>query len=131
MGAELKEFSIYSNSKGKSRAVKNGWCWPAFFFGSLWSLFSGFLIVALFMLPIEFILNFVAGVVSDEQRRYGPEDATRVIGGVIALAFILIRLIYGARGNKWHKARYLRGGFEFRGTVRAANKADAVKSYAG
>jgi len=129
MGEKLREFNVYSNSKGSSGAVKNGWCWPAFFFGSFWSLFSGFLIAALFMLPLEFILNFAAGVVSDEQRRYGPEDATRVIGGAIALAFIIIRLIYGAQGNKWRRARYLRRGFEFRGTVRAANKADAVRQY--
>jgi hypothetical protein len=123
----LREFNVYSNSKGRLEAVKNGWCWPAFFFGSFWSIFSGFLFAALFMLPLEFILNFAAGVVSDEQRRYGPEDATRVIGGAIALTFITIRLIYGARGNKWRKARYLRKGFDLRETVRAASKADAVK----
>jgi Protein of unknown function (DUF2628). len=125
----LKEFSVYSNSNGKLRAVKNGWCWPAFFFGSLWSLFSGFLVAALFMIPIEFLLNFAVGVVNDEQRRHGPDDVTRIIGGGIALTFIIIRLIYGAQGNKWHKARCLKGGFEFRGTVGAATKADAVKSY--
>jgi hypothetical protein len=81
------------------------------------------------MIPIEFLLNFAVGVVNDEQRRYGPEDVTRIIGGGIALAFIIIRVIYGARGNKWHKARCLKGGFEFRGTVSAATKADAVKPY--
>ena len=111
--------------------VKNGWCWPAFFFGSLWSLFSGFLLAALFMLPLEFCLNFIAGVVSDQQRRYGPEDANRIIGGIIALTFIIIRLIYGAKGNNWHKARYLKIGFDFRGTVKASNKADAAKSITG
>lgn len=83
------------------------------------------------MLPIEFILNFIAGVVSDQQRRYGPEDVTRIIGGGIAITFIVIRLIYGAKGNKWQKARCIKDGFDFRGTVKAANKADAVKSITG
>lgn len=83
------------------------------------------------MLPLEFILNFMANVVSDQQRRYGADDVTRIIGGGIALTFIIIRLIYGARGNQWRKARYLKAGFEFRGTTRASNKADAVKSFTG
>ncbi|WP_083535806.1 DUF2628 domain-containing protein [Sphingobium sp. MI1205] len=126
----MREFSIYQNSKGSSRAVKNGWCWPAFFFGSLWSLFSGFFLAAIIMLPIELVLNIASnGLERGREPTEFPEPAAMAIL-VIALIGLGIRLVYGARGNKWRKARYLRGGFEFRGVVRAENKAGAVKSHA-
>jgi len=127
----LKEFSIYSNSKGSSGAVKNGWCWPAFFFGSLWSLFSGFFLAAIIMLPIELFLNIASNGLdrSREPTEVSEPAAMAII--VIALIGLGIRVIYGARGNKWRKSRYLRKDFEFRGTVRASNKADAVKYFTG
>lgn len=80
------------------------------------------------MLPIEIILNVaVNGIEKSGEPTEFPEPAAIAIV-VIGLIGLGIRLVYGARGNKWRKARCLRGGFEFIGTVRAANKADAVKS---
>ena len=81
------------------------------------------------MLPIELVLNIASnGLERGREPTEFPEPAAMAIL-VIALIGLGIRLVYGARGNKWRKARYLRGGFEFRGVVRAGNKADAVKSH--
>ena len=83
------------------------------------------------MLPIELILNVASnGLDRGREPTELPEPAAMAIV-VIALIGLVIRLVYGARGNKWRKARYLRRRFEFRGTLKAENKAAAVKSHAG
>lgn len=81
------------------------------------------------MLPIELLLNIAYNGLD---RGHNPTEVTEppaIAIIVIALIGLVIRLVYGARGNKWRKARYLRKDFQFRGIVRASNKADAVKSY--
>lgn len=68
------------------------------------------------MLPIELILNVAFnGLDRGREPTELPEPAAMAIV-VIALIGLVIRLVYGARGNKWRKARYLRRSFEFRGT---------------
>ncbi|TDW59263.1 uncharacterized protein DUF2628 [Novosphingobium sp. PhB55] len=122
----MKEFNVYSSPKGKLGAVKNGWCWPAFFFGSFWSLCSGFFLAALIMLPIELILNVASnGLERGRDAGEMPEPIAMAVL-VITVIGLGIRLVYGAKGNTWRRARYLRQGCELRGTVSAASKADAI-----
>ena len=47
----MRSFNVFSDGGGDYRAVKQGWCWPAFFFGSIWALFSGMWLAALLLLP--------------------------------------------------------------------------------
>jgi hypothetical protein len=34
----MKTFKIYEPPTGECEAVKQGWSWPAFFFGPIWAL---------------------------------------------------------------------------------------------
>jgi len=56
----VRKFNVYRDEDGIYEAVKKGWCWPAFFFGSIWALFSGLWVAAFFIFPIDFLLT-VAG----------------------------------------------------------------------
>lgn len=123
----MRSFNVFSNDDGDYRAVKQGWCWPAFFFGSIWALFSGLWLAALLLLPIEFVFSIVgnnANGAFDPYDRY--DETTRLVVLAVFSIPLAIRVLLGWFGNSWRAQKLLRLDFSNIGRVQADGKAHAI-----
>ena len=86
--------------------VKQGFCWPAFFFGSLWALARRVYLLFLGMLALDFTLWFVTG--------YGQAHGSfglLLLGLVGNLAYAVAR---GKYGNRWVQSFLVSRGYVLR-----------------
>lgn len=129
----MRSFNVYERSDGKCKAVKNGWSWPAFFFGSIWALCMQLWLIGLLLLPAELFLNILMSVTEQIQRdASGSYSETRnITGGLIALMALSIRIIFGLFGNTWKRKRLEKIGYKFKTTLDARSKKDATYLYPG
>lgn len=93
--------------------VKEGFCWPAFFFGGLWALVRREWLLALAMLLVFGGLVFV-----DEAFVRGQRSLTRV--ALMLVAYVAYMLICGLKGNAWRRAALQRRGYSDAGAGNAA-----------
>ncbi|WP_449474080.1 DUF2628 domain-containing protein [Sphingobium chungangianum] len=124
----MKTFKVFSDGSGSYKAVKQGWCWPAFFFGSIWALFSALWALALVMLPIEFMIS-VADTILDRTPSSYEAHYEGVPGLVLLLILsipVMIRIIFGARGNRWRANKLQKLGYAAMSSVDAPNKMRAI-----
>lgn len=123
----MRSFNVFSNDGGDYRAVKRGWCWPAFFFGSIWALFSGLWLAAFLLLPIEFIFSVVGNSANGSFDPYESYDeTTRLVALAIFSIPLAIRVVLGAVGNAWRDSKLRKLGFLYVGRVKADGKAHAI-----
>jgi len=83
--------------------VKQGFCWPAFLFGSLWALARRRYALFLLMLAVDLLLWFLTGY-AGAQRMLGL--ALLALGATLAYAFVR-----GRYGNRWIQHSLLAGGY--------------------
>ncbi|WP_287002818.1 DUF2628 domain-containing protein [Sphingobium sp.] len=120
----MRKFNVYRDEDGIYEAVKKGWCWPAFFFGSIWALFSGLWVAAFFIFPIDFLLTVAGNRSGDPYDRY--DEAANLIILVIFSIPLLLRVLLGACGNKWRGQKLCRLGYAHIGRVVADGKEHAI-----
>jgi Protein of unknown function (DUF2628) len=123
----VKSFNVYVKN-GKFKAVKNGWSWPAFFFGSIWAIFMQLWLLGLFLLPVELLLQMLVSSIEKTQRSApgNYSDTTEIIGGVVALAALLIRIIFGAYGNSWKRKKLEKSTYRLVKTLESSSKDNAI-----
>lgn len=123
----MRSFNVFSDHNGDYRAVKQGWCWPAFFFGSIWALFSGIWLVAFLLLPIDFVFSIAGNSANDGFDPYGRYDETTrfVVLAVFSIP-LAIRLLLGLFGNSLRVRKLRRLGFSHVGRVKANGKEHAI-----
>lgn len=127
----MKSFDVLTSPVGGCIAVKSGWCWPAFFFGVLWMLFSQLwlraVIFFVLMLGVNFILGFIIVFLINSAPysdfAYYAMIAFPFLSTLVGLGF---GLIFGSKGNMWRKNSLLSKGYSYVGTAPAASKEDAV-----
>ena len=123
----MRKFNVYRDDDGLYKAVKKGWCWPAFFFGSVWALFSGLWLAAFLLLPIDFVFS-IAGNRSngafDPYDRY--DETTQLILLAIYSIPLAIRVLLGTFGNTWRARKIRKLGFSHLGIVKADGKEHAI-----
>ena len=96
--------------------VKEGFCWPAFFFGVVWALASGLWLVALLLAAGLIALGLVLSLV-------GADAATGVA------AWAALALVVGFGGNDWRRARLARQGLRFSGVIAAPGRDAALRRW--
>ena len=96
--------------------VKDGFCWPAFFFTFLWALFHRMWMVAILILVAELLLGALA-------ESLGVGKASSV---VLSLATMLV---IGWSGNDWRRRSLLRRGYDEGQPVVAENVGAAEYRY--
>lgn len=124
----MKKFDIYTRNYGSRKAVKIGWSWPAFFFGSLWAICMKLWLIGLFFLSIELIMQTLISITEKIQRNASGTHA-EITGMIEALIFILIlgaRIVNGYYGNSWKRTRLERTGYSHGKTIQARNKKSAI-----
>ncbi len=129
----MRSFNVYERSNGACKAVKNGWSWPAFFFGSIWALCMQLWLIGLLLLPVELFLQVLMSITEQIQRNASGSyaETTQIIGGVIALGALLIRIIFGAYGNTWKRKRLEKSSYRLVKTIEASSKDNAISLYKG
>jgi len=96
--------------------VKEGFCWPAFFFSVVWSLWHRLWFVAIALVAV----NLVAGIIVFQT---GAND---VVNFVISFG---IALVLGYLANDFRRAKLERQGYSERGVVLAGSAEAAVERY--
>ena len=95
--------------------VKQGFSWPAFFFGSLWALARRIYPVFFVMLVIDALLWFITGYAA----------AQHALG--LALLGLLGTLVYavvrGKYGNRWLRSCLVARGYVLRDGASSGNSA--------
>ncbi len=97
-------------------AVKEGFCWPAFFFSVLWALWNRLWLVALGFVLLNVAVGLVAGW-------FVPDP---VVQGAVSIG---IAILIGGFANDLKRWTLGRHGFEERAVVIAGDKEDAVIRY--
>ncbi|WP_404482495.1 DUF2628 domain-containing protein [Novosphingobium sp. BL-52-GroH] len=123
----MRSFNVFSDDDGDYRAVKRGWCWPAFFFGSIWALFSGLWLAAFLLLPIDFVFSIAGNSANgsfDLDDRY--DETTRLVVLAVFSIPLAIRVFLGIFGNSWRARKLCRLGFSHVGRVKADGKEHAI-----
>lgn len=102
---------VYFHPKKGYVFVKQGFSWPAFFFGALWALVRKmWLPTFAVMVILEIMLWFLSGY-GEAQRIVWLE----LLGAVITLLYAFLR---GKYGNRLLEASLLSRGFEDHGIVK-------------
>ncbi len=118
----MKQYNIYEYPHNRFEAVKNGWSWPAFIFGFIWTMAKRmWWLSAAVMLGLVAIGGFT-GVFLDCEN-----DPT--FCRVLDLVGLVLGVIFGFYGNKWREKNLQSRGFDYRETVSAKNPQSAIASY--
>jgi hypothetical protein len=96
--------------------VKEGFSWPAFFFGPIWALAHRMWLVAVALVALDLIVSVAL-------------DATRISSVTEAVISLAIAVLVGAHGNDWRRRSLDRHGFRDAGVVAARNVDEALARY--
>lgn len=111
----MKQFKVFKHPSGTIQAVKQGWCWPAFFFNCIWAMFA-----KMWALGVGYLLAALAFGLIIGASGTGEAD---VLINVVSIA---ANIVFGVNGNAWREKNLISRGFELKDTVTAANKDGAV-----
>ena len=114
-----KEYSIFVSQDGKVEAVKTGWSWPAFCFGSIWALCKGMWVIGVLIWIAPSILGLLSMVVVSEQ----------LIGSLFLVLIFGFPFIFGFWGNDWRKRNLLSRGYQFKMTIRSFEPFQAEEQF--
>ena len=115
----MKKYKIYANPQGNYEAVKQGWSWPAFFFGCIWAMVKKLWTLGITVLVAFFVVGLVLGATGAGK---GAEAMFNVLS-------IVLNIIFGINGNSWRENNLPKRGYEWKGTVSAENSEGAIALY--
>ena len=113
----MKQYKVFKHPSGAIEAVKQGWSWPAFFFSFIWAMVKKMWALGVGFFAAFFILGIILGLAGVKEN---------AANGLINIAAIIANIVFGVNGNAWREKNLLSRGFEFRGTVTAANPDGAM-----
>ena len=111
----MKQYKVFKHPVGKIQAVKQGWCWPAFFFSFIWAILGRMwgLGIAVFVILV---------LVATSLYTYQTQNAD----GIVNFISFITNVIFGINGNAWREKNLLSRGFDLIDTVTASNKDGAI-----
>jgi Protein of unknown function (DUF2628). len=112
----MKQYKIFLHPSGTSTAVKQGWSWPAFFFGFLWAIVKQQWVLGVSV----FVALFVGGIVMGAAGKHAVD---------MQMISIAINVVFGMSGNSWREKKLISRGYEQMGTVSASNEELALALY--
>lgn len=113
-----KVFEIYRNPRKGPRALKRGFCWPAFFFGPAWALHHRLWLPGLLLAGALVFLAAAWTAVGTGQVPF------------VALLWLCVAVAAGVKAYGWRLAAFERGGFEYLGALRAKDTGTALSRVA-
>lgn len=118
----MKTFEIYKHPVLGIEAVKNGFSWPAFFFGIIWMLVKKLWGTAGVWFVAYIVLSLIEKV-TDQSNASGSQAMVYLI---LAVGYFTLWLFPAFKGNQWREANLSKRGFQKIATVQAESPDAAV-----
>jgi hypothetical protein len=115
-------YKIFVNSKGITEAVKQGWSWPGFVFTWIWALTKQLWVIAVLALPVLLVL--LPLLASATSRMTG--EGSQFLSEVTILIWVIVKAVFGVKGNSWREKNLVSRGFTHVATVTAESPPVAV-----
>lgn len=115
----MRQFKIFKHPSGTIEAVKQGWSWPAFFFGFVWAMVKKMWKLGIGVVLAILVIGFITGIAASE------EMGEAILNGLGMTA----NLMFGVHGNSWREESLIARGFAIKKTISAAGPAAAVALY--
>lgn len=115
----MKQFKIFKHPSGAIEAVKQGWSWPAFFFGFVWAMMKKMWKLSIGVVLAILVIGFITGIAASE------EMGEAILNGIGMTA----NLMFGVHGNSWREESLTARGFALKKTISAASPRAAVALY--
>lgn len=115
----MKQFKIFKHPSGAIEAVKQGWSWPAFFFGVIWAMMKKMWKLSIGVVLAFLAIGFITGIAASEQM------GEAIVNGLGLTA----NLMFGVHGNSWREESLILRGFAIKKTLDAASPGAAVALY--
>jgi len=125
----MKLYTIYVNSQGSHRAVKQGWSWPAFLFTWGWAITKGIWALSKLsavLLAILLMIAFIMASITSSASMDAMVELFMVYMGYLLIAF---SFIMGAKGNQWVKDGLVIQGYQDKESIVAQNSSAAIVLY--
>lgn len=113
----MKTFKVFQHSDGSTEGVKQGWSWPAFFFGPFWAMVKRMWGIGIGVLVAFFLLGFVSAFTGD------------AAGAVTNVAGLGVSILFGVMGNQWRVNHMQSRGYQEVDTVDAKNPEEATARF--
>lgn len=114
----MKQFEIYQHPDGRLEAVKQGWNWPAFFFGALWALCCRLWKIAVLTLVAVFVVSMA-----------GAFDDSGLLDVMLNIVCLGLYVAFGLNGNRWKQRHLMASGFHSAGTLEAKSIKQAIAGH--
>jgi hypothetical protein len=120
-GVSVRTFDIFIHEKDAPEAVKQGFSWPAFFFGWMWAL----------MKDLNFpTFGILAGSVSFLALQLYLEQSHPIASLASGLGGIAFQIWVGFNGNSWRTRNLMSRGYRLTNSVRASSVKAAIATHA-
>jgi hypothetical protein len=125
-GIIMKNYKIYTDSKGNTNSVKMGWSWSAFFFTWIWALGKKLWTVSTFttgVLLMTCAIAFFAVAITPEMALQLSSNLLFIYSGYFVLGF---SILMGLKGNQWYENKLLTRNHRFQAIITADSSEEAI-----
>lgn len=125
----MKNYKIYTDSKGNPKSVKMGCSWSAFFFTWIWALGKNLWSISTLttsILALSCIIGFFIVAITPELALQLSSELVLIYSGYSVLGF---SILMGLKGNYWHESKLLSKNHRFQAIIVADNSKDAITSF--
>jgi len=114
----VKTYKVYEHDIHGYEAVKQGFSWPAFFFGFIWALVKKLWKISVVLFLAFILLNLLSTL--------ALESHSLLLSLVTTIGYLLLWLIPALKGNIWREHQLGSSDYHPVKTVAATNSAQAV-----
>ena len=115
----MKQYNIYVDSSRSTKAIKQGWSWPAFFFVLFWVLVKRINTKEVALLVALILLNAILPFFDDNIDPSSYSD----------LMFPYVSVFFAVMGNRLLEGKLVSKGYALVDTVWAVNQEAAISNY--
>lgn len=114
----MKTFKVYKHEFYGYEAVKQGFSWPALFFGFIWAMVKKLWKISAILFLAFVLLNLLSGT--------GRVSHSISLSILTTIGYLFLWLIPALQGNKWREQELENKGYLLIKTIMAPNPAQAV-----
>ncbi len=121
----MLQYKVFKHPSGSTEAVKQGWSWPALFFGVTWAIVKNMWGLGMGFLSGSIVLGLIIAIIASA----ADDSSGHTIISVVNVAAPIANIIFGLKGNSWREKNLASRGFKQVDTITAANPEGATALY--
>lgn len=127
----MKTYKVFQHPDGRIEAVKQGWSWPAFFFGIIWAIVKKLWGLTGILFAIAVVLTIVSIAVDPVSINGGYYTQSQMqtsafINLFFNLITLVISIVLGKMGNQIRENNLTKRGYQLLNTIEAENPDQAI-----